>query len=203
MTRKSRYMRALHTPFFPGRHGTLRILVRVTQQPVDPPISRRSALGGFTVLLSGAIAALVGIPVVGALLAPLVKPWALKQDAFVKAIPLYELSKNPKRVELEGTARDAWSKQAHVAQGAAWVMKLASGEIVAFSTVCPHLGCSINKSADGFVCPCHTSAFALDGHVVGGPAPRGMDRLETRQESGWLWIRPARFKQGLAKPEEA
>jgi cytochrome b6-f complex iron-sulfur subunit len=39
------------------------------------------------------------------------------------------------------------------------------------SSHCTHLGCSINKVEDGkLVCPCHGSAFDLDGNPVKGPA---------------------------------
>ncbi|MFQ6038038.1 MAG: ubiquinol-cytochrome c reductase iron-sulfur subunit [Candidatus Aminicenantales bacterium] len=42
----------------------------------------------------------------------------------------------------------------------------------AMSAVCTHLGCLVNKTQDGFFCPCHGSVFDSDGIVIKGPAPR-------------------------------
>lgn len=49
-----------------------------------------------------------------------------------------------------------------------------AGEFKAFSAVCTHQGCLVNKVADGTIdCPCHGSKYAIaDAAVVAGPAPR-------------------------------
>ncbi|MFE3073915.1 Rieske (2Fe-2S) protein [Streptomyces sp. NPDC059247] len=49
-----------------------------------------------------------------------------------------------------------------------------AGEFKAFSAVCTHQGCLVNKVADGTIdCPCHGSRYRIaDGSVAGGPAPR-------------------------------
>jgi len=49
------------------------------------------------------------------------------------------------------------------------------------TTICPHLGCSVNLDAagTGFLCPCHAATFTVDG-IKAGPdnvAPRDMDSL--------------------------
>jgi len=48
----------------------------------------------------------------------------------------------------------------------------------AISKICTHLGCIINKTSEGFTCPCHGSRFDKDGKVTGGPAPRPLDWLK-------------------------
>ena len=61
-------------------------------------------------------------------------------------------------------------------------------EIVALDLTCPHLGCTVNATSEGFACPCHGSRFKSDGQVVAGPAPRGLKRLEVEQRNGVLSI---------------
>lgn len=43
------------------------------------------------------------------------------------------------------------------------------------SSICTHLGCTVNRSDRGYHCPCHGSVFDEQGVVKGGPAPRGLD----------------------------
>jgi cytochrome b6-f complex iron-sulfur subunit len=44
----------------------------------------------------------------------------------------------------------------------------------AVSAICTHLGCILEKSLDGFQCPCHGSCYSDEGAVVSGPAPRDL-----------------------------
>jgi cytochrome b6-f complex iron-sulfur subunit len=46
--------------------------------------------------------------------------------------------------------------------------------IRAVSAVCTHLGCILEKSTDGFECPCHGSCYSDQGKVLSGPAPRDL-----------------------------
>jgi len=50
----------------------------------------------------------------------------------------------------------------------------------ALSLVCPHLGCTVNVTSDGFTCPCHGSRFTSDGSLHNGPAskPLAIMRVE-------------------------
>ncbi|MFH9725031.1 Rieske 2Fe-2S domain-containing protein [Streptomyces sp. NPDC017254] len=54
------------------------------------------------------------------------------------------------------------------------VTQPTAGEFKAFSAVCTHQGCLVNKVADGTIdCPCHGSKYRItDAAVVAGPAPR-------------------------------
>ncbi|MFI1830483.1 Rieske 2Fe-2S domain-containing protein [Streptomyces sp. NPDC020412] len=54
------------------------------------------------------------------------------------------------------------------------VVQPAAGEFKAYSAVCTHEGCLVNKVANGTIdCPCHGSEFHVgDGSVAHGPAAR-------------------------------
>ena len=60
----------------------------------------------------------------------------------------------------------------------AWVVKSDDQNVIAYTPACTHLGCAYHwdEQQKYFLCPCHTSAFSLDGKVIMGPAPRPLDR---------------------------
>lgn len=67
---------------------------------------------------------------------------------------------------------------------------------VILSSICPHLGCAPywndQTTPPRFQCPCHGSQFSIDGEHITGPAPRGMDPLPFKEQSGVasiMWIR--------------
>jgi cytochrome b6-f complex iron-sulfur subunit len=51
------------------------------------------------------------------------------------------------------------------------VIRRVGNRIAAISTVCTHLGCTVNPVDTGFDCPCHGSTYDDQGEVTGGPAP--------------------------------
>jgi Rieske Fe-S protein len=105
----------------------------------------------------------------------------------------------PIKVDIHADRVDAWNRVEDVKIGSAWVVEI-DGELHAFSSVCPHLGCAVEWSAEmsKFKCPCHRSAFAVDGTAEEGPAPRPLDALAIEsREGGLIAIRYERFKQGV------
>ncbi len=72
----------------------------------------------------------------------------------------------------------------------AWAVKLSDQKIVAFGPQCTHLGCAYHwdEAKSEFLCPCHSSVFSVDGAVISGPAPRPLDRFETKVENGKLLL---------------
>ncbi|MFC8493857.1 Rieske (2Fe-2S) protein [Streptomyces sp. NPDC057235] len=90
-----------------------------------------------------------------------------------------EASESPDSPEDDGEAL-ARTSEIPVGGGAVFpeekvvVTQPTAGEFKAFSAVCTHQGCLVNKVADGTIdCPCHGSKFRVaDGSVVTGPATR-------------------------------
>lgn len=113
----------------------------------------------------------------------------------------------PLRVEVVvPEVRDAWAKQSDVRLGAAWLVRADDGQIHAFSTTCPHLGCAVDwdEGAKVFRCPCHTSAFGLDGGRIGGPAKRGLDPLAVDiAKDGPVKLRFEKFVADTAERKKA
>jgi Rieske Fe-S protein len=58
------------------------------------------------------------------------------------------------------------------------VSREETGAVRILSGRCTHLGCQIDRVADGvLICPCHGSRFRRDGRVVSGPAASPLAEL--------------------------
>ena len=60
-------------------------------------------------------------------------------------------------------------------------------EYTVISNVCMHLGCPVQSSAEGFVCPCHGGAYDADGDRLAGPPVRPLDRYQWEKRGDELW----------------
>jgi len=58
-----------------------------------------------------------------------------------------------------------------------WIVR-EQGKIFALSTICTHLGCTLNwlETDRKFKCPCHGCGFKSSGVNFEGPPPRPLDR---------------------------
>ncbi|GAA3421605.1 Rieske (2Fe-2S) protein [Streptosporangium vulgare] len=84
-----------------------------------------------------------------------------------------------------GSGANALAKTADIPEGGGKVFKdekivvvqPTAGEFKAFSSVCTHQGCDVDKIADGTIdCPCHGSKFKItDGSVANGPATEPLE----------------------------
>ena len=104
---------------------------------------------------------------------------------------------------------DAWNRFKNVPAGSIWLRKVGDGPILAFNSICPHLGCSVDfrTAEQDFFCPCHTSAFALDGKKTNDVPPRDMDGLEVSMRTNGaddpggqeIWVRYQKFRGATAE----
>src|SRR5580658_2263205 len=86
-----------------------------------------------------------------------------------------------------------------------FIVKIPNGDIVAYSRICPHLGCIFNFVKDPeeckkgynflpagpvFACPCHLSVYdiAQGGKVVSGPAPRPPRSFEVKRDGDQIKV---------------
>ena len=77
-----------------------------------------------------------------------------------------------------------------------YVLPPGAGEHRVLSPVCPHLGCDVEWQGGEkhFFCPCHGSVFAEDGRLLSGPAPRGLDYLDSKDQEGHLLVQYEYFR---------
>jgi Rieske Fe-S protein len=60
------------------------------------------------------------------------------------------------------------------------LVRTGSGELRAFSAVCPHLQCTVQYRSDisHIWCACHNGHFDLTGRNIEGPPPRPLEAYE-------------------------
>lgn len=68
-------------------------------------------------------------------------------------------------------------------------VRRVDGRLEAVSGVCTHQGCKLwfDGSADRLRCPCHSTSFAPDGHLLTHQlpiAPKPLPKLEVREDDG-------------------
>jgi menaquinol-cytochrome c reductase iron-sulfur subunit len=111
------------------------------------------------------------------------------QEGWIDAGDLSELApESPRKLTFVRRRIDGWDVSE--GQASAWVVRQPGGGITAFSPSCTHLGCAYRweSTKEEFLCPCHGSRFAMDGKVLGGPAPRPLDRYEVKIAGARVWL---------------
>ena len=146
--------------------------------------------------LMSLIGAALGVPALAYLLVPSRRAedttWSEAGD--LNALPVGE----PAEVVIYRKRIDSW--KITMERTTAWIVRKDGEHALAFAPHCTHLGCGYHWDAGKakFACPCHQSFFSLEGDVLSGPAPRPLDRFETRLVGSRLWLGAVR----VAPPEE-
>jgi Rieske Fe-S protein len=103
---------------------------------------------------------------------------------------------------------DKWSRYPEGPIGSVFVRRSAQAEKpTVFTTVCPHLGCSVDFKEGIFKCPCHNSTWTIDGHRINPescPSPRDLDELEEVEirNGNEVWVNYKRFRAGITEKVE-
>ena len=170
------------------------------KQPVKTGTTRRRFLVVMMSIVASMLGLILGIPfirsVIGAGSVAKKETWVKVAD--LQSIPVGE----PIRLNFVQNEQDAFIQQA--ALHSVWVVRHSQTEATAYSPICPHAGCYYNWSTQlrRFACPCHASVFEINGMVVSGPAPRPLDTLPVKIESGSLLLAWKRFRSGVAEKIE-
>lgn len=167
---------------------------------------RRVFLKWLAAIAGSASALIAAVPVLGAVLFPVRARTISEGEGFLPVGDAAEVPPGtPVKAAVRATRHDAWSESKGVELASVWLQKKKDGSISAFSSICPHLGCSVDYLADSgtFNCPCHGSVFAKDGSIVSGPSPRPLDALQTRVEGGQILVKFERFVCGTREQRKA
>jgi menaquinol-cytochrome c reductase iron-sulfur subunit len=167
----------------------------VCEKPPSSLSARRSFLGVLLGAGAAAVGALLSVPLIRFVLHPLLRVTTPLSWSEVGKVEEFASIASPVKKLITVEQRDGWRKV--ISEKAVYVIKDANGQLGVLSSVCPHLGCSVTWRAekDNFLCPCHNGFFAADGKLLGGPPPRGMDRLESKVEEGVLKVHYQYFRQ--------
>ncbi len=164
--------------------------------PYDP--TRRGFISFVTNGLGAIFAVILGAPAVGYILDPLSRAVGAASMRLVEGVRFDQLATNvPIQGVIRDIRRDGWTLYPSDTLGRVWVVKRTTGpldperlrnmtqeqrneQVAVFTTICPHLGCSVNFNGSNFACPCHAAQFAVNGTRLNdeNPAQRGMDTLD-------------------------
>lgn len=161
-------------------------------------LTREGFLAIFTLSFGGLAGLVVGIPIIGYVLAPLInQPKEVWRDAsfanppqtgkpvYATSIPIGQTQE----ASFQSNAPSPWAGT--TAEQGVWLRRTGNDTFIAFAIYCPHLGCPVHwlAGAQIFLCPCHGSVFNADGTVAGGPAPRRLFLFDTRVNNGRVQIK--------------
>jgi menaquinol-cytochrome c reductase iron-sulfur subunit len=160
--------------------------VQVVPTGEDGGTSRRNFYVVAIYGLWAAISAALGLPALFYLLFP---PKAKKVDEWIEVGDIGHLTPLlPVEMTFRRTRVDGWKVISE--KSTAWVVKDSANQVTAFGPQCTHLGCAYHweQGKGQFLCPCHSSLFSIDGKVAAGPAPRPLDRFQTRLNGSKLLL---------------
>ncbi len=172
---------ATHTP--PAEGGTV----------AEKQMTRGQFLTAATVGVGGVMGVLLAAPVAGLALGPVFggddfepvfigKIDEFKDGIFTKVVLMPHADKPDAYVR----RKVAFVRKNKSADDDRLALK-GQEDFTVISNVCMHLGCPVQASTSGFVCPCHGGAYDEDGKRIGGPPVRPLDRYIWEKRDDELW----------------
>jgi Rieske Fe-S protein len=191
---------AARSPLRAGKHDEGATVSDVTHTPpgkgdtvVEKPMTRGQFLTAATVGVGGVMGLLLAAPVAGLALGPVFGGEDF-EPAFLGNVDEFTEGSFTKVV----LTPHADKPDAYVRRKVAFVRRNAKADddrlalkgqedFTVISNVCMHLGCPVQASTSGFVCPCHGGAYDEDGKRIGGPPVRPLDRYVWEKRGDELW----------------
>ncbi len=140
-------------------------------------------------MLNGGIAAVLSVPVIAYVLAPL---RSKNGKPYSQWVPLGPLSQFPEGETRLATFRNPFVRpwDGQTADIPCWVRRVDGQSFQVFAINCAHLGCPVRWfAASGlFMCPCHGGVYYADGSRASGPPERGLFEYPHKVEQGQLVI---------------
>jgi menaquinol-cytochrome c reductase iron-sulfur subunit len=149
-------------------------------------LSRRRFLEKLSIALGSLCAAVVGLPLIGFVIAPLFRK-VPEQWVTLGKVGDFQIG-NTVSVTVVDPSSLPWA--GITAKSAVWLRRESATSFTAFSANCTHLGCPVRwmEGAELFMCPCHGGVYYSDGSVAAGPPPRPLFRYNVRVENGEVKI---------------
>src|SRR5262249_22598336 len=123
--------------------------------------------------------------------------------AFLRVTSLRSVPEDglPRKFSVVSSHVDAWNRDPAVLVGAVYLRRTGANTVQAFNVVCPHAGCFVDfvPARKNYICPCHNSAFGLDGKISDprSPSPRGLDELEVQiRNDNEVWVKFQNYLAG-------
>ena len=141
----------------------------MSERKEDAVLSRRRFLGGTIQAIGALVAAIVGIPIIGYILSPLLGISA-SQWREVGTISDFRTGQTVLTI-FSAIQQDGWLQQEE--RIPIYVRRISEAQFLVLSPQCTHLGCMVqwNSNAQEFLCPCHAGVFDADGKNIAGPPP--------------------------------
>lgn len=150
--------------------------------------SRRVFLFKLSLLLNGAVGAILAIPIIGYLLGPALRKNS-SENSWIDLGPLTSFPEGETRlVNFRNPVTTPWDGQ--TGDIPCWVRHISGDDFQVFAINCAHLGCPVRWFAQSrlFLCPCHGGAYYENGSRASGPPERGLFEYPHKMVSGTLMI---------------
>lgn len=152
---------------------------------MDKQISRRRFFIAGNAAIQGALALLVGVPVVGYIFGAIFAP---QPTAWVKVGPLASIAPN-EPTEFAIKVPITGSGVSTTRPVGVFVLKTGN-QLFTFYNACTHMGCPVQWTAyqQLFRCPCHGGVYDRLGRVINGPPPFALRQFQHRVVNGDLYV---------------
>jgi Rieske Fe-S protein len=143
----------------------------------------------LSIFFTGAVAAVIALPIVGFFLSPVTRG---RRNGYRSWVSLGNLGQFPpgqtRLATYRNPAVDPWDGQtAHIP---CWVRNVDGLDFQVFAINCAHLGCPVRwfPQSNLFMCPCHGGAYYQDGSRASGPPERGLFEYPHKLENDQIFI---------------